>query len=61
MRSKRLPAFRGSPVTAIDYFTRTDTVHIATERRDGCEVVTPIWAVVLDRVPYIRSGYGAGS
>jgi hypothetical protein len=47
--------------TAIDYFTRTDTVHIATERPDGGEVVTPIWAVVVDGVPYIRSGYGAGS
>jgi hypothetical protein len=24
-------------------------------------MVTPIWAVVVDGVPYIRSGYGAGS
>ena len=48
-------------MTAIGYFTRTDTVHIATELRDGDEVVTPIWAVVVDGVPYIRSGYGAGS
>src|SRR5260370_40931422 len=46
------------PMTAIDYFTRTDTVHIATELRDGGEVVTPIWAVVVDGVPYIRNGYG---
>ena len=45
-------------MTAIDYFTRTDTVRIATERRDGGEVVTPIWAVVVDGVPYIRSAYG---
>jgi hypothetical protein len=52
---------RGHPMTAIGYFTRTDTVHIATELRDGGEVVTPIWAVVVDRVPYIRSGYGSGS
>jgi hypothetical protein len=36
-------------------------VHIATERRDGREVVTPIWSVVVDGLPYIRSGYGDGS
>jgi hypothetical protein len=48
-------------VTAIDYFTGTDTVHIANELLDGGEMVTPIWAVVVDGVPYIRSGYGAGS
>jgi hypothetical protein len=46
---------------AIEYFSGTDTVHIGTERRDGGEVVTPIWAVVVDGVPYIRSGYGGGS
>jgi hypothetical protein len=48
-------------MTAIGYFIRTDTVHIATERPDGGEVVTPIWAVVVDGVPYIRNGYGAES
>ena len=46
-------------MTAVDYFTQTDTVHIATQRRDGGVVVTPIWAVVADGVPYIRNGYGA--
>jgi hypothetical protein len=45
----------------MDYFTRTDTVHIATELRDGREAVTPIWAVAVDGVAYIRSGYGARS
>jgi hypothetical protein len=45
-------------MAVIDYFTRTDTVRIATELRDGREVVTPIWAVVVDGVPYIRSAYG---
>ena len=45
----------------IDYFANTDTVHIATESRDGGEVVTPIWAVVVNGVPYIRSVYGADS
>ncbi len=48
-------------MTAVDYFTQTDTVHIATQRRDGGVVVTPIWAVVADGVPYIRNGYGARS
>jgi hypothetical protein len=45
----------------IDYFATTDTVHLATELRTGGEVVTPIWAVVVDGVPYIRSGYGPES
>jgi hypothetical protein len=48
-------------MTAIGYLARTDTVHIATELQDGGEVVTPIWAVVVDSVPYIRNGYGARS
>jgi hypothetical protein len=48
-------------MSAVDYLARTDVVHIATEPRDGPEVVTPIWAVVVDGVPYIRSGYGSGS
>jgi hypothetical protein len=48
-------------MSAIDYFTGTNTVHIATELRDGREVVTPIWAVVVDGVPYIRSAYGTQS
>jgi hypothetical protein len=48
-------------MAAIDYLANTDTVRIATELRDGGEVVTPIWAVVVDGVPYIRSAYGGGS
>lgn len=48
-------------MTALDYFTRTSTIHIATELKAGGEVVTPIWAVVVDGVPYMRSGYGATS
>lgn len=45
----------------IDYFASTGTIHIATELRSGHEVVTPIWGVVVDGVPYIRSAYGPGS
>jgi hypothetical protein len=48
-------------MAAIEYLANTDTVRIATELRDGSEVVTPIWAVVMDGVPYIRSAYGGGS
>jgi hypothetical protein len=46
---------------ALDYLAGSETVHIATELRDGGEVVTPIWAVVADGVPYIRNGYGSRS
>jgi hypothetical protein len=48
-------------MNAIDYLAGTDTVHIATERQDGGETATPIWAVAVDGVPYIRSAYGADS
>jgi hypothetical protein len=46
---------------AVDYLARTDVVNIATELGAGGEVVTPIWAVVVDGVPYVRSAYGPGS
>jgi hypothetical protein len=46
-------------MAAIDYLADTDTVHIATESPDGREVVTPIWSVVVDGVPYIRAAFGA--
>ena len=48
-------------MAALDYLARTDTVRIATDLRAGGEVVTPIWAVVVDGKPNIRSGYGAES
>ena len=48
-------------LNAVDYVDRTNTIHIATRRQDGREVVTPIWGVVVDGVPYIRSGYGKES
>jgi hypothetical protein len=46
---------------AVQYVAETDTVRIATETRDGREVVTPIWGVVVDGVPYIRNGFGEAS
>jgi hypothetical protein len=45
----------------MDYFARTQTIHIATELRSGAEVVTPIWGVVADGAAYVRSAYGPGS
>ncbi len=46
---------------AIEYLDKTDTVRIATELKAGGEVVTLIWSVVVDGVPYIRNAYGDGS
>jgi hypothetical protein len=45
----------------VDHVARTDVLQIATERQNGEEVVTPIWGVVVDGMPYIRSAYGPGS
>jgi hypothetical protein len=42
----------------VAHIARTDTVTIVTERADGRQVATPIWAVVADGVPYVRSAYG---
>jgi len=42
----------------VDHLGRTGTVTIVTERPDGRKVATPIWAVVADGVPYVRSAYG---
>ncbi|GIF69594.1 hypothetical protein Ais01nite_76290 [Asanoa ishikariensis] len=46
---------------ALDYFADIGVVHIATDLRSGGEVETPIWAVVVAGVPYVRSGYGPES
>lgn len=41
-----------------DHIAATDTVTIITTRTSGEEVATPIWAVAVDGVPYVRSAYG---
>lgn len=46
---------------AVDYLARTNTVHLATQTQDGREIVTKIWAVVVDGAGYIRNGYGDSS
>jgi hypothetical protein len=38
-----------------DHLDRTDTVFVITRKADGDERTTPIWSVVVDDVPYIRS------
>jgi hypothetical protein len=48
-------------MSAVEYVGETDTIHIVTETRDGRDIVTPIWGVVVDGVPYIRNGYGESS
>jgi hypothetical protein len=44
--------------TTVEYVERTPVIEIATELRRGGEVVTPIWGVVVEGEPYIRSAYG---
>ena len=46
---------------ALDHLARTDTVRLATRTQDGREIVTPIWAIVVDGQAYIRNGYGDSS
>ncbi|WP_307218534.1 DUF2255 family protein [Microbacterium sp. SORGH_AS_0888] len=36
----------------------TQTITIVTTRSDGTPVAAPIWAVVVDGVPYVRAAYG---
>ncbi|WP_162605593.1 DUF2255 family protein [Jiangella ureilytica] len=46
---------------ALDHLARTGTVRLATTTRDGREIVTKVWAVVVDGQAYIRNGYGDSS
>ena len=45
----------------IQHLDTTDTVAIVTTRSDGSPVATPIWSVVVDGVPYVRSAFGEDS
>jgi hypothetical protein len=44
--------------TVVEHLDRTRVVAIVTRRSDGSRTATPIWAVVIEGVPYIRSAYG---
>lgn len=48
-------------MSALDYFSSTSVIRIATRGRDGDEIVRPIWSVVVGGIPYIRNGYGASA
>jgi hypothetical protein len=39
----------------------THVVAIVTRRADGSRMVTPIWSVVIDGVPFLRSAFGDSS
>ncbi|WP_176554586.1 DUF2255 family protein [Georgenia sp. 311] len=45
----------------VDLLDRTEVVAIVTTRANGEPIATPIWSVVVDGVPYLRSAYGPGS
>lgn len=47
--------------TAVDLLDETDVVAIVTTRANGSPIATPIWSVVVDGVPYLRSAFGPGS
>ena len=42
----------------VKLLAETEVVAIVTRRQNGDPVATPIWAMVVDGVPYIRSAYG---
>lgn len=39
----------------------TDVVAIVTTRSNGTPIATPIWSVVVDGVPHLRSAFGPDS
>lgn len=39
----------------------TRVVAVITRRSDGTRIATPIWSMVVDGVPYLRSAYGSSS
>jgi hypothetical protein len=41
-----------------DHIGSTEVVTVVTTRPNGEAVATPIWAVAVDGVPYVRSAYG---
>lgn len=45
----------------VDLLEKTQVVAIVTTRANGDPVATPIWSMVVEGVPYLRSAYGPGS
>lgn len=42
----------------VDVLRDTEVVAVVTTRQRGERVATPIWSMVVDGVPYLRSAYG---
>jgi hypothetical protein len=51
----------GSFAMLTDFLDTTDTVTIVTRQASGEEKSTPIWSVVADGKPYVRSAFGPDS
>ena len=47
--------------SVVDFLSHVHVIDIATERRAGGEVSTPIWVVVVDGAAYVRGEYGNDS
>jgi len=45
----------------VDVLDRTDVVAVVTTRQSGAPIATPIWSMVVDGVPYLRSAFGESS
>lgn len=45
-------------IDVVNHLDATRVVAIITRRQDGSPTATPIWAVVIDGEPYVRSAYG---
>lgn len=45
----------------VDVLDKTQVVAVVTTRANGAPIATPIWSVVVDGVPYLRSAFGPGS
>ena len=45
----------------VDLLDRTNVVAVVTTRANGAPIATPIWSMVVDGVPYIRSAFGPDS
>ena len=45
----------------VDLLDRTNVVAVVTTRASGAPIATPIWSMVVDGVPYLRSAFGPDS
>lgn len=46
---------------AVTMLDRQQVVAVVTTRASGAPIATPLWSVVVDGVPYLRSAYGPDS